>query len=172
LPRASRVRQSSRSWQISSGAAGIHHQLGHPAHVGAAAFLQDVQIGVEDLQHPGGQVPALLAVVRLGRDVLPAHDEVGKADGDAAGPGQAHGAGVGQEAAGVAAGLHPNLDADLAGALVMSQPVGEGDDVAAAEGRGVLTVIWACLAQAGRQLADDADGVPEGLGCLTASALG
>ncbi len=56
--------------------AGVHHQLSHSAHVGAAAFFQDVQVGVEDLKHPGGQVPALLVGVRLGGDVLAAHDEV------------------------------------------------------------------------------------------------
>ncbi len=133
---------------------------------------KQVQVGVEDLQHPGRQVPALLLRVGLGGDVLAAHDEVvGKASSQTAGPGQAEGADIGQEAAGVAAGLHPHVGTDRAGALVMSQPVGEGDDVAAAEGRRVLTVVWAGLAQARRQLADDTDNVPGDLGCLAAAVL-
>jgi hypothetical protein len=68
---------------------GVDHQLGHPAHVGAAAFGQDGQASVEDLHHPGGQVPALLIGIGLGRDVVTSHDEVvGQPAGGAAGAGQ------------------------------------------------------------------------------------
>ncbi len=54
----------------------------------------------------------------------------------------------------------------------MSEPVGEGDDVAAAQGGRIHSVIRAGLAQARRQLADDAHGVHRGLGGLAPAVLG
>ena len=51
-------------------------QLGRAARASAAAFLQNVQVVVDDAQHPVGQVSAGAVVARFGRDVLTAEDEV------------------------------------------------------------------------------------------------
>jgi hypothetical protein len=79
-------------------AAGVDQQLHHAAGVDAAAFLQHVQVVVDDAQHPGWQVSPGTVLVRLGRDVCAAEQEiVGQPGRRSAGPGQAHGPHIDEE---------------------------------------------------------------------------
>ena len=151
---------------------GVHHQLGHPAHVGAAAFLQQVQVGVEDLQHPGGRSrPCSSGSGSAGMSWRPMMKSSGRPAASPPGRVRPRARMSVRNRRASRQACTRMLGADRAGPLVMSQPVGEGDDVAAAEGRRVLTVVRAVSRR-------HADSWPTTLtmswrlGCLAAAVLG
>ena len=109
-----------------------------------SAGSQGAQVGAQDRHDLRRQVPAGLAVLRVGRDVTAFDGEVpGQPGRRLAGAGQAQGADPGQHRPHVPADHVAAVTADLAGGLQVGDPVEEVLQVAASQRRRVAAAVRA-----------------------------
>jgi len=173
---ARRIAFQAVPWQhadLIGAAAGIDEQFGDPPLGHAAPLLEHAQVLSDHFQHRVGQAARPGLPVGVFGDVAAAQDKGGgKACGDFSRGGHPQGVHVVEEPEDTAGQPQPGIGGHLCGPHLVREPVGERDDVLAAERDGVVPAVVARHAQAERQHFGRADGVPGGVGGRPAAAQG